>query len=71
LSERHGLQVLNPPAAVTVEPPLVADIVGCLGRVVNDGPPDDRLWDKATIAAKTHARAFNDRKWCLSPLTDR
>jgi hypothetical protein len=49
LSERNGLQAPHPPAFVTVEAPLAADIVGCLGERVNDGPPDGRFWDIATI----------------------
>jgi hypothetical protein len=52
LSERYGLQALHLPASVTVEPPLIADIVGWPGRMVNDGPPDGRLWDLATVAGK-------------------
>jgi len=28
---------------------LAADIVGCPGERVNDGPPDGRSWDLATI----------------------
>ena len=40
LSERNGLQAPQPPALVTVEPPLAADIVGCPGERVNDGPPE-------------------------------
>jgi hypothetical protein len=49
LSERNGLQAPHPPALATVEAPLAADIVGCPGERVNDGPPDGRSWDKATI----------------------
>jgi hypothetical protein len=43
LSEHNGLQAPHPPALVTVEAPLAADIVGCPGGLVNDGPPDGRL----------------------------
>ena len=28
---------------------LAADIVGCLGERVNDGLPDDRFWDVASL----------------------
>jgi len=49
LSKRHGLQVPNLPALVTTETPLAADIVGCPGGIVNDGPQDGRLWVVATI----------------------
>jgi hypothetical protein len=49
LSERNGLQAPHPPALVTVEAPLAADIVGCLGERVNDGLPDDRFWDVASL----------------------
>ena len=49
LSERYGLHALHLPASVTVEPPLLADIVGCPGKRVNDGPPDYRFWDVAAI----------------------
>jgi hypothetical protein len=40
LSERNGLQAPHPPALATVEAALAADIVGCPGERVNDGPPD-------------------------------
>jgi hypothetical protein len=49
LSERNGLQAPHPPALATVEAPLAADIVGCPGERVNDGPPDGRSWDKASM----------------------
>ena len=49
LSERNGLQAPQPPALVTVEAPLAADILGCPDERVNDGPPDGRFWDSAAI----------------------
>jgi hypothetical protein len=33
---------------VTVEAPLAADIVGCRGDRVNDGPRDGRFWECVT-----------------------
>jgi hypothetical protein len=63
LSERNGLQAPHPPALATVEAPLAADIVGCPGERVNDGPPDGRSWDEA---AETLARA--DTVNSISPL---
>ena len=45
-------QAPHAPALVTVEVPLAADIVGCPGKRVNDGPPDDRFGDFAPIAVQ-------------------
>ena len=52
LSERNGLQAPHPPALVTVEAPLTADIVGYPRGLINDGPPDGRFWDIAPIGQR-------------------
>jgi hypothetical protein len=64
------MQPSPPPALATVGAALAADIVGCLGGLVNDGPLDGGFWDKASTLGSS-AKRLQTFAACVSNLYGR